>query len=387
MKHEPEFCSPHFFAPSSLPLLSFAWLHGHFFVTKPIWVGRTKEREREAGMEKETRRKRERESRKKGFQAKGKNVQYWPEVKRTMAFKHEYSATSTWSDFNFSTCSWKIRMWSMNATTRSAAMGEAWRPAAARRGATWSGIEHWDALRTNNSDQTSLRSATWSVTWRSGKKGMLRAHSTAEKRSRAANSQMESIPMIPELDGIHCDNLDGWYGSARRSNDMKLDRYEWPFKLSAAPAANAADVSWPDSSCWDGGTRPLWTAVFSVWKRDNKEQDFLLDYFCEFSDSNFCRTEREKRKRQAREENAVTREKDLGERERERGRGGLMNSSSQSKSEESTNLWIKLNYQFMPLLVYLQNLNSKKEIEKEREREKEGEMRDENRDETQNSYN
>jgi len=34
-----------------------------------------------------------------------------------------YSAESTWSIFNFSTCSWKFLMWSMNATTRSAAMG------------------------------------------------------------------------------------------------------------------------------------------------------------------------------------------------------------------------------------------------------------------------
>lgn len=33
-------------------------------------------------------------------------------------------------------------------------------------------------------------------TWRSGKKGMLRAHSTAEKRSLAASSQMLSIPMM-----------------------------------------------------------------------------------------------------------------------------------------------------------------------------------------------
>ena len=37
----------------------------------------------------------------------------------------EYSAASTCNAFNFSTCSWKILMWSMKATTLSAAMGEA----------------------------------------------------------------------------------------------------------------------------------------------------------------------------------------------------------------------------------------------------------------------
>ena len=56
----------------------------------------------------------------------------------------------------------------------------------------WRGMLHWAALRTNSSDQTSLSSATWSVSCSSGKPGMLRAHSTAEKSSLAANSQMES---------------------------------------------------------------------------------------------------------------------------------------------------------------------------------------------------
>ena len=47
------------------------------------------------------------------------------------------SAESTRSAFSFSTCSWNTRMWSMNATTRSAAcIGLACRPAAASRGAT-----------------------------------------------------------------------------------------------------------------------------------------------------------------------------------------------------------------------------------------------------------
>ena len=119
-----------------------------------------------------------------------------PVVNRTIAFKHEYSAESTWSALSFSTCSWNILMWSMKATTRSAAIGEAWRPAAANSGATWSGIEHCDAFSTNNSDQTRRRSATWSVTCRSGKKGILRAHSTAENNRRAASSQMLSMPMI-----------------------------------------------------------------------------------------------------------------------------------------------------------------------------------------------
>lgn len=118
------------------------------------------------------------------------------EVKRTIAFKQLYSAESTCNAFSFSTCSWKIRMWSIKATTLSADMGDACRPAAARRGATWSGIEHWAAFSTNNSLQVSLRSATWSVICRSGKKGIFRAHSTALKSILAASSQMFSMPIM-----------------------------------------------------------------------------------------------------------------------------------------------------------------------------------------------
>lgn len=110
-------------------------------------------------------------------------------------------------------------MWSMNATTRSAAIGDAWSPAAASSGATCSGIEHWEAFRTKSSDQTSRSSATWSVTWSSGKNGMFLAHSTAEKSRRAANSQMLSMPMML-LGCMHWPYLEVGYGSARRSMDM-----------------------------------------------------------------------------------------------------------------------------------------------------------------------
>lgn len=113
-----------------------------------------------------------------------------------MAFKQLYSAESTCKALSFSTCSWKILMWSIKATTLSADMGEAWRPAAASRGATCSGMEHWAALRTNNSLQVSLSRATWSVIWRSGKKGIFLAHSTALNSMRAASSQMFSMPMM-----------------------------------------------------------------------------------------------------------------------------------------------------------------------------------------------
>jgi len=91
---------------------------------------------------------------------------YKPEVNRTMALRQLYSAESTWSALSFSTCSWKIRMWSMKATTRSAAIGLAWSPAAASSGATWRGIEHWAAFSTNSSLQASRSSATWSVTYK-----------------------------------------------------------------------------------------------------------------------------------------------------------------------------------------------------------------------------
>jgi len=88
-----------------------------------------------------------------------------PELNRTRALRQLYSAESTWRALSFSTCSWKMRMWSMNATTRSAAIGLAWRPAAASSGATCRGIEHWAAFNTNNSLQANRNSATWSVTY------------------------------------------------------------------------------------------------------------------------------------------------------------------------------------------------------------------------------
>lgn len=90
-----------------------------------------------------------------------------PDVKRTIDLRQEYSAVSTCRAFSFSTCSWKTRMWSMKATTRSADIGEACRPAAAKRGATWSGMEHWAALRTKSSLHDMRNSATWNKTvWR-----------------------------------------------------------------------------------------------------------------------------------------------------------------------------------------------------------------------------
>ena len=90
--------------------------------------------------------------------------QYSPVLNSTMAFRQEYSAVSTCNTLSFSTCSWKIRMWSMKATTRSAAMGDAWRPAAASSGATWRGMEHCAAFSTNSSLQPRRSRATWSVT-------------------------------------------------------------------------------------------------------------------------------------------------------------------------------------------------------------------------------
>lgn len=188
---------------------------------------------------------------------------------------------------NWRRITWKMRMWSMKATTRSAAIGLervyehsrvlqcavylAWRPAAASSGATWSGIEHWEAFNTNSSLHTSLRRATWSVTCRSGKKGIFRAHSTALNKSLAASSHILSIPMI--LFGcIHCEYRDGGYGSALSSKDMKLDRYECP--LSVSPLVRAAPIcpgrAWP----WLGGTRPRWTAV---GKKASRPLDAVTD--------------------------------------------------------------------------------------------------------------
>lgn len=54
---------------------------------------------------------------------------------------------------------------------------------------------------------------------------MFRAHSTALNSSRAASSQMLSMPMM--LFGcMHWPYRDVGYGSARNSSDMYDDRYE-----------------------------------------------------------------------------------------------------------------------------------------------------------------
>jgi len=99
-----------------------------------------------------------------------------PVVNKTTALRQLYSAESTCSAFNFSTCSWKILIWSMKATTLSAAMGDAWRPAAANKGATCNGIEHWDAFKTNSSDHTSRSRATWSVTCNTNRPCRMSSH-------------------------------------------------------------------------------------------------------------------------------------------------------------------------------------------------------------------
>lgn len=151
--------------------------------------------------------------------------------KRTMALRQLYSAESTCRALSFSTCSWKIRIWSIKATTLSAAMGDAWIPAAASRGATWRGMELWAAFNTNSSLQLSRRRATWSVTCKSGKNGIFLAHSTAEKSRRAASSQMFSMPMML-LGCMHCPYREVGYGSALNSIEMKLERYVCPFRGS-----------------------------------------------------------------------------------------------------------------------------------------------------------
>lgn len=77
-----------------------------------------------------------------------------------MAFRQLYSAESTCSLVSLSTWSWNTLTWSMKDTTRSADMGEEWKPAAANRGAMWSGRADWAAFRMNSSLQLSLSRAT-----------------------------------------------------------------------------------------------------------------------------------------------------------------------------------------------------------------------------------
>lgn len=83
-----------------------------------------------------------------------------PGENRAMALRQLYSAESTCSRVSLSTWSWNILTWSMKDTTRSADMGEEWKPAAASSGAMWSGKDDWAALRMKSSLQLSLNSAT-----------------------------------------------------------------------------------------------------------------------------------------------------------------------------------------------------------------------------------
>ncbi len=117
-----------------------------------------------------------------------------PGVKRTTAFRQAYSAGSTCMLFSLSICSCKILMWSMKGMILSW-NGAFCIPAAASRCVTWMGMGHCAVFKMNSSFQLSLSKATWSATPRSGKNGMLLAHSTAENNSRAASSQTLSIPM------------------------------------------------------------------------------------------------------------------------------------------------------------------------------------------------
>ena len=145
-----------------------------------------------------------------------------PVVKRTIAFRQVYSASSTCIIFNFSTCSWKSLICSIKFITLSAAptSGDAaWIPAAVIKCAGRNGIEAWEAFRTKSSPHTALNKAIWSVTWSCGKKGMFLAHSTALNKSLAANSQRLSMPRVAELNiGSPYLALDN--GSARSNKDM-----------------------------------------------------------------------------------------------------------------------------------------------------------------------
>lgn len=80
-----------------------------------------------------------------------------------MALRQLYSAVSTCNLLSLSTWSWNTLTWSMKDTTRSADMGDEWKPAAASRGAICMGRADWAAFRMNSSLQLSLNSATCRV--------------------------------------------------------------------------------------------------------------------------------------------------------------------------------------------------------------------------------
>lgn len=133
-----------------------------------------------------------------------------------------------------------------------------WIPAVARRGATCKGMGHWAAFKTNNSLQTKRSNATWSVTARSGKNGIFRAHSTALNSNLAASSQIFSMPMIPHGMFRPCWNLVVGYGSARKRRAINPERYEWP--LDPSPFTPGWFVFACGTTCV-GGIRPRCTAV------------------------------------------------------------------------------------------------------------------------------
>ena len=161
-------------------------------------------------------------------------------------------------------CSWKILILSMKGTILS---GEMWFPgecipAVARSGAICRGIGHCAALRMNSSLHVNRSRAHWSVTARSGKNGMFLAHSTAENSNLAANSQIFSMPIIPQGIFIPCWKRAVGYGSARNKSVMKPDRKECPL---VSPLTPCAVFCWVKA--WVGGRRPRWTAEALAGKK------------------------------------------------------------------------------------------------------------------------
>lgn len=142
-----------------------------------------------------------------------------PEVNNTTALRQEYSDESIWRVFNFFTWSCKIFKWSISIIIWS----EEWNPVATNKEPTWSGNSFWATLRTKSSLQTHFSNDIWSVMCNSGKKGILRAHSTAEKRRRAASSQIFSMH-TNWLGMEHCKaKQDIGCGSARRNNAISRE--------------------------------------------------------------------------------------------------------------------------------------------------------------------
>ena len=119
-------------------------------------------------------------------------LKYIPDLKRTTALRHANSASPTWRLLKRALISCSSLMSAIEDTIFSAGVLSTCIPAAARSGATSSGMFHCTAPMMNSSRQPSSSKMTWSLNGRFAKEGMFRAHFTEINNNLAADSQIDS---------------------------------------------------------------------------------------------------------------------------------------------------------------------------------------------------